>query len=259
MKLQPGRYFYGLAAITFGVITLAGHQINSFGKISLPEIVVYIAGLAEIIGGLVTLWEKTLKFGAIVLGIIYLIFTLKLIIPIIKMPLAYYNWGNFFEEFSIFLGSVFILASTIRNVPERKAKITRASYLCFGICVISYSLYQLFYLKYTAGLVPKWLPPNQMFWAVSTTVAFALAAIAILSGRLALLASRLLAIMFIGFVLLVWIPACISNPHSIAKWIGIAETIAVTGSAWVVADFLYHSKKTPLKTPVEVVPVADKI
>ena len=52
----------------------------------------------------------------------------------------------------------------------------------FGICVASFTLEQAFYLGNTASLVPKWLPPNQMFWAEATTVAFALAAVGLLTN-----------------------------------------------------------------------------
>jgi hypothetical protein len=49
--------------------------------------------------------------------------------------------------------------------------------------VVSFTLEQLAYLSGTAEFVPKWMPPGQMFWAVVTTIAFTLAAVALLSGR----------------------------------------------------------------------------
>ncbi len=245
MKLQLGRYIYGLAAIASSVITLLWKQIHSLGSLSSPLILVFIVGIVELIGGLAILWEKTIKYGALILSAVYLIFTLYLVPPIFEMPLAYYNWGNFFEEFSIVIGGVIIFASTIRNNPERAAKIEIAAYRCFGICVISYSLYQLFYLSYTANLVPTWLPPNQMFWAAATTIAFAVAAYAIISGRKSLLASRLVATMFIGFCLLVWFPVCFKNPFGITGWVSNAKTLAVAGSVWIVADFLSQQKIVP--------------
>ena len=45
-----------------------------------------------------------------------------------------------------------------------------------------------------------------MFWAIATTVLFALAALALLANQKALLAARLLTAMIVGFGLLVWIP-----------------------------------------------------
>ena len=258
MRIQIGRHIYGLGAVAFGVITLIGQQISSLGNISHPAILVYAAGIIELIGGIAIQWKRTVRFGAITIGAFFLIFTLFLIPPIFEMPLAYFNWGNFFEEFSIVLGSVFVLASTMQIDQERAAKIARAAYGCYGICVISYSLYQLFYLQYTAGLVPKWIPPGQMFWAVTTTIAFAMAAFAILTGRKALLASRLLTTMFIGFGLLVWMPLCIIDPHELTNWARNATNLIVAGTAWIVADFLSYAKVTPLIWPFSFISLREK-
>lgn len=246
MKLRPGRYIYGLGAIAFGIITLNWHQVNPLGNISRPVFFIYLMAIFEIIGGLTIQWQRTKKFGALTLGAVYFIFTLYLLQFIFEIPLDYHNWGNFFEELSVALGSVFVLLSTLRSDHKRGVKITRIAFVSYGICVISYSLYQLFYLPYTASLVPEWIPLGRMFWAAATTIAFALAAFAILSGYRALLAARLLTLTFIGFCLLVWLPRCISDPHNISNWIGNAQTFAVAGTAWIVADFLYHSKTTSL-------------
>lgn len=258
MKLHFGRHIYGLGAIAFGVITLFWHQISSLGNISHPEILIYFVGAVELIGGLAIQWQRTVKYGAIALIAVYFIFSLFLVPPIIEIPLVYANWGNFFEEFSIVLGGVIVLASYIINDSERAAKIKRAAYRCFGICVISYSLYQLFYLSYTANLVPKWIPPNQMFWAVTTTIAFALAAFAIISGRSAYLASRLLMSMFICFSLFVWLPASLIDPYKLSNWVSNAETLAVAGSVWILADFLSQQKVNPVKWSFGQVPVVQR-
>ena len=53
-----------------------------------------------------------------------------------------------------------------------------------------------------------------MFWAVLTTVAFALAAIAILINRQARLALRLMTVMLALFGVLVWIPRLVAHPES---------------------------------------------
>jgi len=245
MKLQLGRHIYGLGAIAFGIVTLLRHQINSLGDISLPGILIYIVCIAELTGGLAILWRRTMKLGALILAVVFFIFSLYWISQIIKMPLVFYPYGNFGEQFSIALGGVFVFASAISGHPEEAAKIERAAYISYGICVISYSLYQLFYLSYTASLVPKWILPGQMFWAAATTAAFALAAIAILSGRSALLASRLLTIMLIGFGVLIWLPACVIHPHEMSNWVENAANTAMAGTAWIVTDFLYRSKISP--------------
>jgi uncharacterized membrane protein YphA (DoxX/SURF4 family) len=242
MKLRLGHNFYGVAAIAFAIIILIWHQVKPLGNISHPPTLVYLIALIELTGGITIQWQKTLKLGAVILAAIFFIYTLYLVPPIFGSPLDYSNWGNFFEELSIALGSVFVFTLKMQKNPKRAAKLAGISYVSYGICVISYSLYQLFYLAYTANLVPNWIPTGQMFWAVATTIAFALAAIAILSGRAALLATSLLTIMFIGFALIVWLPLCIKDPHNINYWFSNAKTIAAAGSAWIVADFISQSK-----------------
>ena len=82
-----------------------------------------------------------------------------------------------------------------------------------------------------------------MFWAVATTVFFALAAVALLTNRMALLAARLLAIMLVLFGLLVWVQLLLSDPHSHANWSETAETFAIAGAAWILADLLGESRR----------------
>jgi hypothetical protein len=114
----------------------------------------------------------------------------------------------------------------------------RAGYWAFTACVISFMLEQWVYFDPTVALVPTWLPLGRVFWAVATTVAFALAAVALLSQHLALLAARLLTAMLVGFGLLVWIPILFLHPHVAGNWTELAETLSIAGASWVVADYL---------------------
>jgi hypothetical protein len=77
-----------------------------------------------------------------------------------------------------------------------------------------------------------------MFWAITTTGLFALAAVALLANRMALLATRLLTMMLVSFGLLVWVPLVLSDPRSHTNWSETAETFAIAGAAWILADLL---------------------
>jgi len=85
-------------------------------------------------------------------------------------------------------------------------------------------------------LVPKWIPPSQIFWAIVTTIAFALAAIAILINRQARLAIRLMTLMLALFGAMVWIPRLIARPKAHLNWSEFSLTFLITGAAWMVAD-----------------------
>jgi hypothetical protein len=118
------------------------------------------------------------------------------------------------------------------------ATVNRIGRILLGICTASFTLEQALYLGATANLVPKWLPPSQMFWAVATTVLFALAAVALLTNRMALLATRLLTMMLVIFGLLVWVPVLLSDPHNHTNWSETVETFAIAGTVWILADIL---------------------
>ncbi len=262
-KTHLGRHVYGTAAVAFGVLTLVWHdfntwqQIRALGNVPHREILVYLAAAIELSGGIAIQWPRTARVGAVALGTIYLVFALLWVPDIIATPQIYDRWGNFFEQFSLVAGALIIYgsgdyaaggyasvayASNGQRNSARPAKAARIGYLCFGICVVSFTLEQLFYLSGTAAFVPKWIPPGQMFWAITTTVALGLGAIALLSGRSALLASRLLTAMMVGFGLLVWLPVPFADPHKLFGWAGNAQNLAITGAAWIVSDFLGQNR-----------------
>jgi uncharacterized membrane protein YphA (DoxX/SURF4 family) len=253
-RIYLGRHVYGLAAVAFGIITFLWHdfntwqQIRALGEVPHREILAYIAAAIEIFGGVAIQWPRTARAGAFALGLIYLVFALLWVPHIVAEPRVFDRWGNFFEQFSLVSGALIVYGSLNRSDSKRPAAATRLGYLFFGICVVSFTTEQLVYLSGTASFVPKWIPPGQMFWAITTTIALALAAIALLSGRSALLASRLLTAMLVGFGLLVWLPAPFADPHKMINWAGNAQNLAITGAAWIVADFLSQKRATSMGT-----------
>ena len=230
---NPGRHVFGVAALAFGVITLAWHDYNDSHQL---RYIVYSASAALIFGGAAMQFRRTAKTGAAVLGAAYLVFALLCVPGIVAAPKIYNSWGNLFEQFSLLTGAAIVYARLSSAwSPETLSRIGR---VLLGICVASFTLEQAIYLDATAHLVPKWVAPSQMFWAVATTVSFALAAVALLTNRMALLASRLLTMMIVSFGLLVWVPLVLSDPHSHTNWSENAETFAIAGATWILADLL---------------------
>ena len=228
-----GRHVFGVAALAVGLITLAWHDYNDVHQL---RYLVYAAAAAQIFGGAVIQLPRIAKTGASVLGAAYLVFALLCLPQIVTAPQIYNSWGNFFEQFSLVTGAAIVYARLSSAwSPETLHRIGR---ILLGICVASFTLEQAIYLSATANLVPKWIPPSQMFWAVTTTVLFALSAVALLANRMALLAARLLTVMLVSFGLLVWVPLILSDPHNHTNWSETAETFAIAGAAWILADLL---------------------
>jgi hypothetical protein len=244
MTRDFGRRAYGVAAIIYGALALYWHDVNTWpqlaalAKTPYRESVAYLVAAALIAGGIAVQWRATAPLGTIVLGAFYVVVAVLCIPGIVAAPLVYTSWGNFFEQFSIFSGALIAYAALASRRLPSAARAAGIGRICFGICVVSFTLEQVFYLDATAGFVPKWLPPGQMFWAIATTIAFALAAIAIVSGRQALLASRLLTAMLVLFGFLIWLPALLGSPHSHFNWAESTENLAIAAVAWILADYL---------------------
>jgi hypothetical protein len=66
----------------------------------------------------------------------------------------------------------------------------------------------------------------------------AVLAVALLTNRMALLATRLLTMMLVIFGLLVWVPLVLLDPHNHTNWSENAETFAIAGAVWILADLL---------------------
>jgi uncharacterized membrane protein YphA (DoxX/SURF4 family) len=98
-------------------------------------------------------------------------------------------------------------------------------------------------LKYTAMLIPKWLPPSQVFWTYATGIGFVAAGIAILTGVQTRLAAILLTAMLVSFGVLVNGRILLAD-HSIHdNWTESAVNLAAVGAAWVVADSLARPRR----------------
>jgi hypothetical protein len=236
-----GRVVFGAAAVLFGVIALMWHDADTWQNLqhiwSLPFGTI-IGGFlmnAQIAGGIGTQFPRTWRLAAVVLCVVYLCFSLACIPDMIAAPNIYERYGgSFFLFLSLFCGAIALYAATEANAA--RVVLGRWARLGLGVCAISFTLGQALLLRDTAQLVPNWIPPNQMFWAILTTVAFGLAAVAILINRRARLAIRFMTLMLALFGVIVWIPHVIARPKAHFNWSECALTFLVTGAAWMVAE-----------------------
>ena len=237
-----GRIVFGASAVLFGVIALIWHDGDTWQNLqhiwSLPfgKIIGGCLMTAQIAGGIGMQYLRTTRLASVVLCVVYFCFSLACIPDITAASNIYDRYGgSFFVFFSLLCGAVALFAATAENAA-RALLFGRLARFGLGVCAISFTLGQILLPRETAHLVPKWIPPNQMFWVILTTVAFGLAAVAILINRQARLAMRLMAIMLALFGVLVWVPRLIAHPEAHFNWSECALTFLITGAAWTVAD-----------------------
>jgi hypothetical protein len=163
-----------------------------------------------------------IAFGAAAVAIVvYGYFSLATILGILRAPREYVSYGAFFESFAVVCGGLALFAP-------------RAARVGFGLCALSFAIAQVVYRNFTASLVPAWLPAP-VFWVDLTTLAFALAAVAMLLDRRARLAAGLTALMLVVFAVLVWVPHLVMHPRALGDWSEFAETLLIAASAAVIA------------------------
>jgi uncharacterized membrane protein YphA (DoxX/SURF4 family) len=239
-----GRRVYGLGAVALGLVGLAwGDFATVWQPIqALPFTVPHRTALAYVVAacllsaGVAIQWRRSAPAGLLVLAILYFVFALLWLPRVVGYPQLFGTWAGFLEEFALVAAALVVYASLLPRGSAGQLRTAQVGRISFGVCVLSFGLSHFFAIPQTAALVPDWIPPGQRFWALATGVAHLLAGVAILSGVLDVLGSRLLTVMLVTFGALVWAPALFAQPREHMAWAGNAINLTLIGAAWVVAD-----------------------
>lgn len=248
-----GIYIYAAGAIFLGILGLVSGDFaatwqNVSPKVPFRELLAYLTALIELAAGLALLWRRTALAGALTLTAVYAVFMLLWIPKYLANLRNFDPLGNVFEQFSLVVAGAVLFASfsPAGSIASRREPLLARLY---GLSAISFGVGHIYYMPGLLTWIPKWLPPSQLFWAYVTTIGFFLAAVAILSGIMAPLASRLITAEIVGFEILVWIPKLLAGPHDHINWAGNAISIALSGAPWVVSDSICRiAKRAPAYT-----------
>jgi uncharacterized membrane protein len=252
--MRFGVIVYALATIATGAVDLAwgafasGYEpIQAFGD-NIPgrQGMAYVAGALLVLAGGAILWKRTARAGAIVLCILYTIFTIFWTPRLYTAPHILGQNPAVYISILDGVGQQIILAAAAAiiyaqcSLQNSKLQIQTTAVVrwIFGLSALEFGLAHLTGVAGVAPLVPKWLPPGQSVWVVVTGVAFALAGIAILIRVLDVLAARLLALMLLVFSAIVLAPQLFVFPHAKDAWDANAYNIAAAAAVWIFAQRL---------------------
>ena len=239
-----GARIYGLAAMIMGIAGLiwgdfAVDWMTVPARLPGRTLLAYVVGVLLLAGGMLINWRRASAWGAAILTAVLAVGLVLLDLTRLAMHLREFAyWESSAEQLALVACGVIAYAASATMAPSLSARAQRAGRGAFGLCLLAFGIAHFVYAAYTASLVPKWLPPDQMFWTYLTGVAQFAAGVAILSGVLALLAARLLAAMYVIFGILVHAPLLASAPSNHGHWIENVLNLALIGAALIVADSL---------------------
>jgi uncharacterized membrane protein len=230
-----GARVYGVAAIMMGVAGLLWADFATGGlriPATLPGrvLLAYAVGVLLIAGGVLINWRRV--WGAALLAAIFGIgFLLVDLVPLVMHASMFDYWEAIAEPLALTMAGLIAFAAP-------SSRLSRIATYVFGACLLVFGTAHFVFAKFSATFVPSYLPPNQMFWVYLTGVAAIAAGLALLSGILALLAARLLTVMYVLFGILVHTPIVLGPHPNHGNWIEFMVNLALAGAAWIVADTL---------------------
>jgi uncharacterized membrane protein YphA (DoxX/SURF4 family) len=244
-----GARVYGLAAIMMGIVGLVWGEFTMEwlvpakmpGRLALA----YAVGALLIAGGVLINWRRMTSWGA---GLLTALCAIGLLFGL-RAALMHYRIFDYWDPVSEFLAltatGLVATAMSAKMEPRLSSQIQSAGRIVFGVCLFVFAAAHFYWLSNTASLVPKWLPPNQMFWAYATAFAAIAAGLAFISGVMALLAARLLTLMYIIFGILVHTPLVIASPSDHFKVEELMFNLMLVCAAWIVVDSLAARRRNP--------------
>jgi uncharacterized membrane protein len=244
MKMTFGRRIYGLGvmALAAGCLTWGDFDPGQPVPRDLPHrtALAYAAAALLLVAGAAVEWRRIAAWGAAALTAYYAIIVVILMNGRLLLThyAEYVTYENIVMQLAIAAGGLIVYAANADIDAALAARLTRLGQLVFGVCALIFGGAHFAYVKFTASLVPKWLPPSQQFWVYATGVGFVAAGFAILTRLQARLAAILLTAMLASFTLLIHIPMLLADHSSHANWTELAINLADLGAAWVIADSL---------------------
>jgi uncharacterized membrane protein len=206
----------------------------------------FVAGAFMLVAGAAATWRRTAPWAAATLTGYFALIVVILMngAVVLRHPREFGAYSGAAEQLALAAVGLIVFAATARIDARAAARLARVGQLTFGVCAVLFGGAHFVYLDLTAPLIPKWLPPGQVFWAYATGAAQIAAGVAIVTGVRAQLAAILLTVMYAAFTPLVHLPRLMADPSRPFYWTETALNLALTGAAWVVADSLRPA--TPL-------------
>jgi uncharacterized membrane protein YphA (DoxX/SURF4 family) len=251
---DAGPYFYAIAVAAFGVIQLVNQNfLTDFFPVpaGLPwrPFWVDLCSILFILAGIGMVLRVRPYVAAALAGYLFFLFFFSVHLP--KMLTDIYNpntWTPAFE--ALMLGSgAFIIADNVADVGpggpaatggfgtsnRRRSQVTGiaavAGIYLFALSLVVFAVLHIRYNTYMISMIPDWMPAH-VFLSYAVIAGFLLASFSFFTNLKVPLASGLLGIMFLVWVLALHGPRAIGKRSVETEWAWLFVALAVCGIAF---------------------------
>lgn len=240
---RSGRILFAVAIACFGAHYLAfaaGITTAAPGPPWFPahQWISWASGVCLLVAGVSLAMNWKARAAGMMLGI-----ALLLRVAIVHLPKFFANlhdpgpWTSGGEILAL-SGGAFIVADAASGIIQHAARTfdptTRLGHYFASTLLLIVGVQHLIYGRFIATLIPSWIP-GHVFFAYFVGIAFFAAALAILTERSATLASTLLGLTFLVWVLILHAPRVAAAPHNGSEWTSAIMALAMSGTAFAVA------------------------
>lgn len=241
-----GRVLFALTMMGLGVMgLLQGHLVAFWGPVAkgapAREALIYFSAVVSLVGGAGLLWQRTAVWAARVLLVcLFLWLAAFRLPPMILAPGLNSFWSA--GETAVMVAGAWVLYGWFAGEWDRRCAGfaagdwgLRAARVLFGFGLIVFGAGHFVLLRYTASMVPGWLPWHLVF-AGFTGAALIAAGLGVMTGVFARLAAVLATVEIGAFLVLVWIPVVAGGGRSSSDWGETLTTWVLMVGAWVMAE-----------------------
>lgn len=243
--VSAGHAIFAVTMIGLGIWSLA-HGFLSPVWDPVPRsfptyLAVYFSAIVSLVSGVGLLFTKSAAPAARLLLVVFLFWLVLFRLP--RMATTPGVDSAFAScEMLVMLAAAWILYQWFSTAWDRQrlASLSRPVALRLarglsGVSLVFFGVAHFLYLKFTASMVPAWLPWHLLL-AILTGLAFIAAGLAILTNIQARLAAVLATAQIGLFFLLVWVPVIAAGSRGPFQWSETILSFALMAGTWVVSD-----------------------
>jgi hypothetical protein len=250
----PARVLFAVALIAYGADDFAcahfGLSVRGVPWFPANSFLGYLTGVVFVAAGFGIVANIRARTIATLLGILFLVLTLREIPPVIARPMSIGVRTIFFEALSMCAIALTMAATLPRESAAPRPwdgvvdNLLRAGPYLFAVSCIVFGIDHFLIIPFIASLVPAWIPAK-MFWAYFTGAGFIAAGLSIATRKLDEQAGTWLGIMFLLWFVILHSPRVVNsfrihNPGLPDEWSSAFIALAMCAGGWIVASRVHQ-------------------